>query len=186
MGVKISELPAASALAGTEPLPLVQATETRKATVADIAPVRSVAGKTGAVTLAASDVGAATAVHIHVATEITNTPAGTIAATNVQAAIDELDSEKLAATSYTASDILTKLQTVDGASSGLDADLLDGNHASAFATSGHNHSGVYEPVIGNPASDGQVLSSTAAGVRSWVTVSGGIDEDLITLIYAGL
>jgi len=184
MGVKISELPAASALAGTEPLPLVQATETRKATVADIAPVRSVAGKTGAVTLAASDVGAATAVHSHVATEITNTPAGTIAATNVQAAIDELDSEKLAATSYTASDILTKLQTVDGASSGLDADLLDGNHASAFATSGHNHSGVYEPVIGNPASDGQVLSSMVAGVRSWVTVSATATPNLIATAYS--
>jgi len=33
-----------------------------------------------------------------------------------------------------ASDILTKLLTVDGAGSGLDADLLDGNHASAFLT----------------------------------------------------
>jgi len=41
-------------------------------------------------------------------------------------------------------------------------------------------------LLGNPATDGMVLSSTAAGVRSWVTVSGGIDEDLITLIYAGL
>jgi hypothetical protein len=28
-----------------------------------------------------------------------------------------------------------------------------------------------EPSLGNPASDGQVLSSTAAGVRSWVNVS---------------
>jgi hypothetical protein len=65
MGVKISELPAASALAGTESIPLVQATETRKATVADIAPVRSVAGKVGAVTLSASDCSAAAAVHTH-------------------------------------------------------------------------------------------------------------------------
>lgn len=31
----------------------------------------------------------------------------------------------------------------DGSDSGLDADLLDGNHASAFATSGHNHDGTY-------------------------------------------
>jgi hypothetical protein len=65
MGVKISELPAASALAGTEPLPLVQAAETRKATVSDIAPVRSVAGKTGAVTLDATDCGAAAVGHNH-------------------------------------------------------------------------------------------------------------------------
>ena len=35
----------------------------------------------------------------------------------------------------TASEILTAIKTVDGASSGLDADLLDGNEASAFATS---------------------------------------------------
>lgn len=31
-------------------------------------------------------------------------------------------------TSYTASDVLTKLKTVDGSGSGLDADLLDGKH----------------------------------------------------------
>lgn len=31
----------------------------------------------------------------------------------------------------------------DGAGSGLDADLLDGNHASAFAMSGHNHDDRY-------------------------------------------
>jgi hypothetical protein len=29
---------------------------------------------------------------------------------------------------YTASDVLTKVKTVDGAGSGLDADLLDGTH----------------------------------------------------------
>ncbi len=107
-------------------------------------------------------------------------PAGNIEATNVQAALEELDNEKLEATAYTASDVLTKLQTVDGASSGLDADLLDGNHASAFATSGHNHSGTYEPVLGNPASDGQVLSSTAAGVRSWIVIASPLDT--ITVI----
>lgn len=30
-----------------------------------------------------------------------------------------------------------------------------------------------ESVLGNPASDWQVLSSTAAGVRSWITPSSG-------------
>ena len=35
----------------------------------------------------------------------------------------------------TASELLTAIKTVDGSSSGLDADLLDGKHASAFATS---------------------------------------------------
>ena len=37
---------------------------------------------------------------------------------------------KLDATDYNAADILTKIKTVDGASSGLDADLLDGLNAS--------------------------------------------------------
>jgi hypothetical protein len=39
----------------------------------------------------------------------------------------------------TASEILTKVLTVDGTGSGLDADLLDGNHASAFAAAIHTH-----------------------------------------------
>ncbi len=174
----------------------------------------------------------ATSGHVHAATAITNTPAGNIAATTVQAALNELDSEKLSISgtaekslrtsivdrrstvqtpsqfglgvdwsfmanatdalndgglyhavmhvqqwvdafgggayelaftsnnnlwirgsgtaltswgawkkvidnsAYTAADVLTKIKTVDGAASGLDADLLDGNHASAFAVSG--------------------------------------------------
>jgi hypothetical protein len=37
--------------------------------------------------------------------------------------------------SVTAANLMTAIQTVDGTTSGLDADLLDGNHATAFATS---------------------------------------------------
>ncbi|QCI65530.1 tail fiber domain-containing protein [Phreatobacter stygius] len=40
---------------------------------------------------------------------------------------------KLPAASYSAADVMAKLQTVDGAGSGLDADLIDGQHAAAFA-----------------------------------------------------
>jgi hypothetical protein len=43
------------------------------------------------------------------------------------------------AITLTAADILTALLTVDGAGSGLDADLLDGSSSAAFATSGHTH-----------------------------------------------
>lgn len=43
-----------------------------------------------------------------------------------------LDTEIVTEDEYTASDVLSKLTTVDGAASGLDADLLDGNHAAAF------------------------------------------------------
>ena len=48
---------------------------------------------------------------------------------------------KLASSSYTASDILTKIKTVDGSGSGLDADTLDGNDSSAFALK--NTSNIY-------------------------------------------
>jgi len=47
---------------------------------------------------------------------------------------NSLLSAKLDSSAYTASDVLTKVKTVDGSGSGLDADLLDGNHASAFLT----------------------------------------------------
>ena len=40
--------------------------------------------------------------------------------------------DALLASAYTASDVLTKLKTVDGSGSGLDADLLDGKHGSYF------------------------------------------------------
>ena len=59
-----------------------------------------------------------------------------------------------------------------------------GNHASAgYLTSitksqveavltgtitSHNHAGAYEPILGNPSVTGYILSSTTAGVRSWV------------------
>ena len=52
-----------------------------------IAGVASVYGRTGAVVAVAGD---------YTATKITNTPAGTIAATNVQTALNELDTEKMA------------------------------------------------------------------------------------------
>lgn len=39
-----------------------------------------------------------------------------------------------------AASILAKLITVDGAGSGVDADLLDGNQAADFATADHTHS----------------------------------------------
>ena len=46
----------------------------------------------------------------------------------------ELYSVKLDASGYTAADVLTKIKTVDGAGSGLDADLLDGISSAGYAT----------------------------------------------------
>jgi len=41
--------------------------------------------------------------------------------------------------SMTAAEILTAIKTVDGAGSGLDADLLDGQSSAAFAVASHTH-----------------------------------------------
>jgi len=50
---------------------------------------------------------------------------------NIQTQLDA----KLASSSYTAADVLTKIKTVDGAGSGLDADLLDGVDSASFLRS---------------------------------------------------
>lgn len=58
----------------------------------------------------------------------------------------------------------------DGSGSGLDADLLDGNHSSAFATAGHNHNGAYEPI------DAEILrANTDDNVTAGYTASA--DDD---------
>ena len=51
--------------------------------------------------------------------------------------------KKLDKASYTAADVLAKLLTVDGPGSGLNADTLDGQHASSFASAGHTHDDRY-------------------------------------------
>ncbi len=56
---------------------------------------------------------------------------GGTGATSAGAALTALGG--LASSSYTAADVLSKILTVDGAASGLDADLLDGQHGSYYA-----------------------------------------------------
>jgi hypothetical protein len=50
----------------------------------------------------------------------------------VSALMAKLETDKLDKISYTSSDILFKLKNVDGSGSGLDADKLDGKHASSY------------------------------------------------------
>jgi hypothetical protein len=52
----------------------------------------------------------------------------------------QLDS-KLASSSYTAADVLSKLLTVDGSGSGLDADLLDGQSGAYYRINVYNSAG---------------------------------------------
>ena len=62
---------------------------------------------------------------------------------DLSSGVDAQFAAKLNAATYTPADVLAKLLTVDGAGTGLDADLLDGQHASAFASSTHNHNASY-------------------------------------------
>ncbi len=132
-----------------------------------VAPVDSVFGRTGAVVAAASD---------YDANQIDNTAAGTIAATDVQAAINELDSEKVAK----AGDTMTGQLNMGpkGVAAG------DGG-AIAFtelAAGGTNTAKVRAPdalganyVLTLPANDGdsgQYLQTDGNGVLSWVTPAG--------------
>lgn len=81
----------------------------------------------------------------------------------------------VSASGESASSILTKLQTVDGASSGLDADLLDGQHASAFAASGHTHSGYVSTDVGVGAVGTIALMIVASGsVGAGGTAAGSV------------
>ena len=86
---------------------------------------------------------------------------------DLSSGIDSQFATKLNASSYTAADVLAKLLTVDGAGTGLDADLLDGQHASAFASSTHNHNATYLGITAK-ASDADKLDGydSTAFVRS--------------------
>ena len=87
---------------------------------------------------------------------------------------------KLDSSSYTAADILTKIKTVDGASSGLDADTLDGSHASAFAASSHTHSYAASSHTHSyvPTSGGTVTGNFTAQGNLYVGKNGGGDSFL--------
>jgi hypothetical protein len=148
---------AASDLDGTETFRIIQSGVTKRTTAANILEYVELR-ISGDATDHIADTDDA-----HDASAISFSPTGAVAATNVQTAIAELDTDKLAASSYTAADVLTKLLTVDGAGSGLDADLLDGNSSAFFS----------------PAT----VSGTAAAIlASLLTVDGagsGLDADLL-------
>ena len=61
-----------------------------------------------------------------------------------------------------------------GASAGSYSIVTDNSADWNTAYGWGDHDGLYEPDLGNPASDGYVLSSTVAGARSWVSQTGGM------------
>ncbi len=120
------------------------------------------------------------------------TPSGSIAATNVQSALQELDAEKQAAsanlTSWSGIAPAAKQDTLgytpwhagnDGAASGLDADLLDGQHGSHYysASNPPPASGVADVRLGTVTNvstpDGSATNLAAGYVATGFFVSAG-------------
>lgn len=74
---------------------------------------------------------------------------------------------KLDASAYTAADVLTKIKTVDGAGSGLDADTLDGIQATGFALVDHVHADLVAAINAKQATiTGAASSITSADLTA--------------------
>lgn len=113
--------------------------------------VDSVNGKTGIVQLVKADIG------------LGNVDNTSDASKPISTATQNALNAKLDASAYTANDVLTKLKGVDGAGSGLDADLLDGQDGGYYLNASNLGTGTL-PVARLPA------SGVTAGTYSSVTV----------------
>jgi hypothetical protein len=81
----------------------------------------------------------------------------------------------------TADSILTKIKTVDGAGSGLDADTLDGKHASDFAASGHTHNNATQTNAGfmSSADKAKVDGIEASAQKNTITSVNSKTGDVV-------
>lgn len=95
---------------------------------------------------------------------------------NVDGLQDALDS-KLPAASYTAADVLTKIKTVDGTGSGLDADLLDGQ-SSAYYTAINDRLGYTAENAANKGVAGGYASLDGAGLVPSTQLPSYVDDVL--------
>jgi hypothetical protein len=135
------------------------ATNDRWVCAAETNPVTSVFSRTGAVTAQSGD---------YTATQITNTPAGNIAATTAQAAITELDTEKVAKTG----DTMTGALTFNAQAPVRFADSDSSNYVS-FQAPTTVASNVTFTLPGADGTSGQVLVTDGLGVLSWSTAAVG-------------
>lgn len=78
----------------------------------------------------------------------------------------------LLSTGYTAADVLAKLLTVDGAGSGLDSDLLDGQ-SGAFYLAAANHTGFATIATSGLLSDAAFVLNTQSGTYTFVAADKG-------------
>ena len=118
---------------------------------------------------------------------LTGTPAAPTAAvdtntTQIATTAYVIGQGYLKSSSYTAADVLTKIKTVDGATSGLDADLLDGQHGSYYLD-WTNVTNKPDPTItlGGDASGSLTLTDLAGGTLT-VTIADDSHNHIISNI----
>ena len=87
---------------------------------------------------------------------------------------------KLASSAYTAADVLTKIKTVDGVGSGLDADLIDGLNTSATTPTATDKSSVVtRDSSGNIAAVAATLTGSLTGTTA--TFTGAVNVASISI-----
>ena len=79
-------------------------------------------------------------------------------------------------TRYTDAEAVAAIKAADGSGSSLDADLLDGLHSTAFASSAHNHDTAYVNVTGDTMTGSLILPSNGlvAGTNQLVLSGGNV------------
>lgn len=130
-----------------------------------LGPIRSVFGRTGVVVATNGD---------YTATQITNTPAGNIAATTVQAALNELDTEKAAASHAHAQADVTNLTTDLAAKVAKAGDTMTGNLAVQAQYSSAKYVATYAASQTINWDNGNVQEITLTGNITSLTLSNPV------------
>lgn len=170
---EINDLDSAGALTGTEEieLQLTAGGLSKKTTAQDVANLAPGGG--GGANLSTTRTTTAVTVVSDSGTDAIIPAADTDAGVMTGAMKSKLDGiEAGATTDQTAAEILTAIKTVDGSGSGLDADLLDGNEATALlARANHTGSQTASTISDfSTASDARIAAAAGVSVAS---LSGG-------------